>query len=96
MYWTVNRIIAHHASNGCNLCPGDLLGTGTISAATRNDFGSPRELSSGGSEPVTLPTSEVRSFLEDGDEVILQATAAAPGRVSIGFGDCRAIVLPAR
>ena len=96
MYWTINQIVAHHASNGCNLQPGDLLGTGTISAATSDGFGSLMELSNGGKEPVTLVSGETRGFLEDGDKVILKATAAMPGRVPIGFGECRAIVLPAR
>jgi fumarylacetoacetase len=96
MYWTVNQIVAHHASNGCNLQPGDLLGTGTISAPTRDGFGSMMELSEGGKSPIPLPSGETRAFLEDGDEVILSATASAPGRVSIGFGACRAMVSPAR
>ena len=95
MYWTVNQIVAHHASNGCNLQPGDLLGTGTISAPTPDGFGSLMELSAGGKQPVALNSGEIRSFLEDGDEVTLKAAAAAPGRVSIGFGECRATVLPA-
>jgi fumarylacetoacetase len=92
MYWTVNQIVAHHASNGCNLRPGDLLGTGTISAPTVDGFGSLLELTEGGNKPVALPKSESRYFLEDGDEIILKAVAAAPGFVSIGFGECRAIV----
>lgn len=96
MYWTVNQIVAHHASNGCDLRPGDLLGTGTISAPTSAGYGSLMELSQGGKNPIALPTGESRTFLEDGDEVILRATATSPGRVSIGFGECRAIVLPAR
>jgi fumarylacetoacetase len=94
MYWTVNQIVAHHASNGCNLNPGDLLGTGTISAPTAEGYGSLMELSVGGKTPVALPSGETRAFLEDGDEVTLRATAAAQGYVSIGFGDCRAIVTP--
>jgi len=95
MYWTVNQIVAHHASNGCNLRPGDLLGTGTISAATRDGFGSLMELTAGGIAPIALASGETRCFLKDGDEVTLKATASAPGRVSIGFGTCRAVVLPA-
>ena len=95
MYWTVNQIVTHHASNGCNLNPGDLLGTGTISAPTRDGFGSMMELTTGGKEPIALPNSETRAFLEDGDEVILRATASAPGAISIGLGECRAIILPA-
>jgi fumarylacetoacetase len=96
MYWTVNQIVAHHASNGCNLSPGDLLGTGTISAPTPDGFGSLIELTEGGKSPLSLPTGETRTFLADGDEVILRARASAPGRVTIGFGECRAIVLPSR
>lgn len=96
MYWTVNQIVTHHASNGCNLQPGDLCGTGTISAPMRDGFGSLAELSGGGKTPFRLDSGETRSFLEDGDEVILKATASAPGRVPIGFGECRALVLPAR
>lgn len=96
MYWTVNQIVAHHSSNGCNLNPGDLLGSGTISAADREGFGSLMELTMGGKESITLPDGEKRAFLEDGDEIILRATACADGFVSIGFGECRATVLPAR
>lgn len=96
MYWTVQQIVTHHASNGCNLQPGDLLGTGTISAPTREGFGSLMELSEGGKQPIALPNGETRTFLEDGDEITLKASASAPGRVTIGFGECRARVLPAR
>ncbi|MCC6827342.1 MAG: fumarylacetoacetase [Novosphingobium sp.] len=96
MYWTVNQMVTHHASNGCNLQPGDLLGTGTISAPTRDGFGSLMELTEAGNRPLALPSGETRGFLEDGDEVSLRATAAAPGRISIGFGECRATVLPPR
>jgi fumarylacetoacetase len=96
MYWTVGQIVTHHASNGCNLQPGDLLGTGTISSPTREGFGSLMELTEGGRAPIVLPTGETRAFLEDGDEVTLKATASAAGYASIGFGECRAMVLPAR
>jgi len=96
MYWTINQIVAHHASNGCDLNPGDLLGTGTISAPTPDGYGSLLELTNGGKAPITLPTGESRTFLEDGDEVLFRAKASAEGFVSIGFGECRAIVLPAR
>ena len=96
MYWTVAQIITHHASNGCDLNPGDLLGTGTISAPERSGFGSLLELTGGGSQSIDLPTGETRQFLEDGDEILMSARAHARGRVSIGFGACRAIVAPAR
>lgn len=92
MYWTAQQIVTHHASNGCNLRPGDLLGTGTLSGPAPDSFGSLIELSQGGKQAIILPTGEQRSFVEDGDEILMRATAVADGRVSIGFGDCRAIV----
>ena len=95
MYWTVAQLVAHHASNGCSLAPGDLLGSGTISAAARDGFGSLLEISAGGREPLTLPNGEQRRFLEDGDEIILRGRARRDGAVTIGFGECRAVVLPA-
>ena len=96
MYWTVAQIVTHHASNGCDLRPGDLLGTGTISGPNDESLGSLMEISQGGKTPITLPNGETRSFLEDGDEIILKATARADGAVPIGFGECRAVVMPAR
>ena len=95
MYWTVGQILTHHASNGCNLSPGDLLGTGTISAPDRSGFGSLLEISEGGKAPIVLPNGEERCFVEDGDEVILKAAASAPGFVPIGLGLCNAVVVPA-
>ncbi len=88
MYWTVAQLLAHHASNGCNLQPGDLLGSGTISGADRGSRGCLLELAWRGSEPVRLPNGEDRRFLEDGDEVILRGHCAREGFVRIGFGDC--------
>lgn len=96
MYWTAHQILTHHASNGCNLSPGDLLGTGTISAPDRSGFGSLLEITEGGKDPFSLPNGETRAFLEDGDEVVMKAVASAPGFVSIGFGSCSATVLPAK
>jgi fumarylacetoacetase len=96
MYWTIGQIVTHHASNGCDLHPGDLLGTGTLSAPTRDGFGSLLELTCGGRDPIVLPTGETRTFLEDGDEVTFRATASAEGFASIGFGECRATILQAR
>ncbi|KRA84215.1 fumarylacetoacetase [Altererythrobacter sp. Root672] len=95
MYWTTAQILTHHTSNGCNLRPGDLLGTGTISGPTREGYGSLLEISRGGAEPIDLPTGETRTFLEDGDEVVLSARASREGFVGVGFGECRAVVLPA-
>ncbi len=96
MYWTVGQIVAHHASNGCNLQSGDLLGTGTISAPDDLGYGSLLEMTRGGVQPLTLPTGETRSFLADGDEVTLSAQASADGFIAIGFGACSAVVLQAR
>jgi fumarylacetoacetase len=95
MYWTVAQMVAHHASNGCDLRPGDLLGTGTISAPVREGFGSLLELTRAGAEPITLLSGEMRSFLEDGDELTLAGRAEAPGYRAIGFGPCTGIVMPA-
>jgi fumarylacetoacetase len=95
LYWTPAQMVAHHASGGCNLQPGDLFGTGTISGTTPDSCGSLLEITMGGRAPITLPSGETRRFLEDGDEVIFTARATAPGRVSIGFGECRGKVLPA-
>jgi len=94
MYWTIAQILTHHASGGCNLQPGDLLGTGTISAPTRDGLGSLLEITRGGTEPIELANGERRAFLEGGDEVIFTARAQAPGRIPIGFGECRAVVAP--
>jgi fumarylacetoacetase len=96
MYWTITQIVTHHASNGCDLRAGDLLGTGTISAPEPSGYGSLLEISRGGAEPVTLPGGETRTFLEDGDEVTIAGRANADGYVSIGFGTCAAVILPAR
>ncbi|WP_419825695.1 fumarylacetoacetase [Sphingomonas sp.] len=96
MYWTIAQIVAHHSSNGCDLNPGDLLGTGTISAPGDDGYGSLMEISRGGARPFVLSNGEERSFLEDGDEVLLSARARADRAVTIGFGPCRATILPAR
>jgi fumarylacetoacetase len=77
------------------LRPGDLLGSGTISAPTRDGYGSLLEITRGSKEPITLPKGETRAFLEDGDEITLRARAKRDGAAPIGFGACRAVVLPA-
>jgi fumarylacetoacetase len=89
MYWTAAQLVAHHTVNGCNLQPGDLLGTGTLSGESRETFGSLLELSQGGKSPLALANGETRSFIEDGDEVIMTAHAARDGLRTIGFGECR-------
>lgn len=95
-YWTLAQLLTHHASNGCNLQVGDLLGTGTQSGPAPGQGGSLLELSAGGRQPLTLANGETRSFLQDGDTVILRAHAQRPGAARIGFGDCAGTVLPAR
>ena len=95
LYWTPAQLVAHHTSGGCDLRPGDLFGTGTISAPEPGGNGSLLETTRGGREPVRLPSGEERRFLEDGDEVIVVARARRAGFASIGFGPCRAAVTPA-
>jgi fumarylacetoacetase len=95
MYWTMAQMLAHHASNGCNLRPGDLLASGTVSGADRRARGCLLELTSRGKDPVTLPTGEQRTFLEDGDEVILRGFCEREGFRRIGLGSCRGTILPA-
>jgi fumarylacetoacetase len=93
MYWTVAQLVAHHTSNGCNLRPGDLLASGTISGVEKDSRGSLLELAWRGTEPIELPTGETRRFLEDGDEVILRAYCEREGMPRIGFGECRGVVI---
>ena len=87
MYWSAARIVAHHSSNGCNLQPGDLVGTGTLSTDSAGGLGSLLEISQGGKQPIELASGEMRSFLEDGDEVTLKAWCEGDG-MRIGFGEC--------
>ena len=95
LYWTPAQLLAHHASNGCNLQPGDVLGSGTISGASRESRGCLLELTWKGSEPVVLPTREERRFLEDEDEVMLRGRCEREGFASIGFGSCDGMVVSA-
>jgi fumarylacetoacetase len=88
MYWSAAQIVAHHSSNGCNLHPGDLIGTGTLSTVSATGLGSLLEISQGGKQPIELPGGETRSFLEDGDEVTLKAWCETEGSARIGFGEC--------
>ena len=88
MYWSVAQIIAHHTANGCNLLPGDLIGTGTLSTDSDGGLGSLLEISRGGKQPIELATGETRSFLEDGDEITLRAWCEGETGVRIGFGEC--------
>ena len=86
MYWSAAQIVGHHSSNGCNLQPGDLIGTGTLSTDSAGGLGSLLEISQGGKQPIQLPTGETRSFLEDGDEVVLRGEP---------LGEVRGRVVPA-
>lgn len=99
-YWTAAQMLAHHTVGGCNLQPGDLLGSGTISGPTPAEAGSLLELTQGGRAPITLSApgapDEQRTFLQDGDTVILRGWCEKPGAARIGFGECRGTVLPAR
>jgi fumarylacetoacetase len=96
LYWTPAQMVAHHTMNGCDLRPGDLLGSGTLSGPSPAALGSLLELTQSGQPLVELPGGEKRGFLADGDEVVLQGRCERAGYVSIGLGECRATVLPAR
>ncbi|MGQ0642286.1 MAG: fumarylacetoacetase [Gemmatimonadaceae bacterium] len=93
MYWSPAQLIAHHSSNGCNLQPGDIIGSGTVSGDTQHSRGCLLELTWRGTQPLTLPSGEARRFLEDGDIVIFRAFADRPGFRRIGFGECSGEVL---
>ncbi len=93
LYWTVSQLVAHHTSGGCNLRPGDIFGTGTISGTTTDSFGSLLEISAGGRQPITLPSGDSRRFLEDGDTVIMRAHCRREGFAPIGFGECRGTIV---
>jgi fumarylacetoacetase len=95
MYWTWAQMVAHHTSNGCNLEIGDLLGSGTVSGPEKSSWGSLLELTARGAEPIVLPNGEKRGFIEDGDEIIFRGFCEKAGYARIGFGECRAVVLPA-
>ncbi|MEO6529171.1 MAG: fumarylacetoacetase [Gemmatimonadaceae bacterium] len=92
MYWTMGQLVTHHASNGCNLRPGDLLASGTVSGDTKESRGCLLERTWRGTEPLILPGGETRRFLEDGDEVTLRGWCARDGHRRIGFGECRGVI----
>jgi fumarylacetoacetase len=94
-WWTPAQLLAHHTSNGCNLATGDLLGTGTLSGPGPGQGGSLLELTRGGREPIALPGGGTRTFLQDGDTVILRGFCSAPGAVRIGLGSLAGTVVPA-
>jgi fumarylacetoacetase len=106
MYWTAAQMLTHHASNGCNLQPGDLIASGTVSGPSRGARGCLLELTWNGEygrpvpgnqrTPLELPTGEKRTFLADGDEIILRGYCEREGFRRIGFGECRGVISPAR
>ncbi len=96
MYWTFAQMLAHHTSNGCDLRPGDLLASGTVSGADASARGCLLEITRGGADPILLPDGTKRTFLEDGDEVALRAFCQRSGAVRIGFGECSGTLTPAR
>jgi fumarylacetoacetase len=96
LYWTPAQMIAHHTSGGCNLQPGDLIGSGTISGPTREELSSLLELTSAGQHPCSLPNGETRGFVEDGDEITFTARCNRTGFASIGFGSCQGRVASAK
>jgi fumarylacetoacetase len=92
-YWTAAQLLVHHTSNGCNLRPGDLLGSGTLSGPAADEAGSLLELSQGGKQPIALPNGEKRTFLWDGDTLILRGHCEREGAVRIGFGEASGTIL---
>ena len=89
-------MVAHHTLSGCNLCPGDFFGSGTMSGALEGSQAALIEITEGGAKPLTLPDGETRTFLEDGDTVIMKGWCERDGAVSISFGELNGTVLPAR
>jgi len=95
LYWTFAQMLTHHTSNGCNLRPGDLLASGTVSGATKDSQGSLMEITERGAMQIQLPTGETRKFLQDGDEVVLRGYCQREGFRRIGFGECTGRILSA-
>jgi fumarylacetoacetase len=95
LYWTVAQMVAHHTSGGCNLQPGDLFGSGTISGTDADSIGCLLEMTFGGRDAITLSNGETRRYLQDDDEVVFRAHCRRPGAVTIGFGECRGRIIPA-
>ena len=93
MYWTAAQMLTHHASAGCNLQPGDLFASGTVSGPDPGSQGCMLELTRRGAEPVVLPTGEERKFLHDGDEIILRAYFQREGAARIGLGECSGLIV---
>ncbi len=95
-YWSISQMVAHHSVNGCNLKPGDLFGSGTMSGPSADSVGALLEATIGGREPIALSNGETRTFLEDGDTVILKGHCESDQAIRIGFGEATATVLPVK
>jgi len=95
-YWTTSQMIAHHTVNGCNLVAGDFIGSGTQSGPNSDEAGSLLELSIGGKQDISLGNGEIRTFLEDGDAVVMSGYCVKDGATRIGFGQCYSLVLPTK
>lgn len=95
IYWTIAQMLVHHTASGCNLRPGDLLASGTVSGRTEDSRGCLMERTWRGQNPIQLPDGSDRKFLQDGDEVIIRAYCHKDGTARVGFGDCRGVILPA-
>jgi fumarylacetoacetase len=93
LYWTLAQMVAHHSSNGCNIRPGDLIASGTVSGPEKENRGCLLERTWRGTEPLELPSGEERRFLEDGDEVVLRGHCERDGFARIGFGECRGVIV---
>jgi fumarylacetoacetase len=94
MYWNMSQQLAHHTVNGCNIQVGDLYASGTISGSTPDSYGSLLELTWNGQKPFTLPDGSTRTFIEDGDTILMNGFAEKDG-VRIGFGECKGKIWPA-
>jgi len=93
MYWTPAQMLTHHASNGCNMRPGDLFASGTVSGPDSGSQGCLLELTRRGADPIVLPTGEERRFLHDGDEIIMRAYFQREGAARIGLGECAGLIV---
>lgn len=94
-YWTIAQMVAHHTINGCNLQAGDLFGSGTLSGPSLDQAGALIEITQGGKAPITLPNGETRTFLEDGDTIVIRGWCQKNGAARVGFGECIGTVLAA-
>jgi len=95
LYWTMAQLLTHHSSNGCNMMAGDLLGSGTISGNEKHSKGCLLEITMNGQNPLDLPGGEKRTFLEDGDEIIMKGFCEKHGYARIGMGECRGRIISA-